>query len=178
EVSITTATGSSLIWASAFCPPSAVMTRKSSPPKVISRTLRIVALSSTARRVLGTSVLHPRRRGIFRRLCGPGTHSVKQVLKAAAHLVARPNRAETVPPELAGPLDRAVRGVFGVSWGKARGWIESGKVRVGVETVTEATARVAAGASLEVDERARRPRAAELDDRQVVHLDAQVLVLN
>jgi len=49
---------------------------------------------------------------------------------------------------------------------------------VGVETVTEATARVAAGASLEVDERARRPRAAELDDRQVVHLDAQVLVLN
>jgi len=87
-------------------------------------------------------------------------------------------RRETVPPQLAGPLDRAVRGVFGVSWGKARGWIESGKVRVGVETVTEGTARVAAGASLEVDERARRPRAAELDDRQVVHLDAQVLVLN
>src|SRR5271170_6294110 len=54
---MTTATGSSLILPSALSPPSAVTTRKSSPANVISRTLRIVALSSTASRVLGTCVL-------------------------------------------------------------------------------------------------------------------------
>src|SRR4029077_8214428 len=46
--------------ASADCDPSAATTRKSSPAKVISRTLRIVVLSSTARRVLGTWASPPR----------------------------------------------------------------------------------------------------------------------
>jgi len=86
----------------------------------------------------------------------------------------------TVPPELAGPLDRVVRGLFGVSWGQARGWIASGKVRVGDGVVTEATARVAAGAEIHFDERARKARkgsAGELADEQVVHVDTHVLVL-
>jgi 23S rRNA pseudouridine1911/1915/1917 synthase len=82
-----------------------------------------------------------------------------------------------VPPELAGALDRAVRGLFGVSWGKARAWIEGGKVRVGDERVTEATARVPAGAVVAVDERAARPRRGELADGDVVHVDAQVVVV-
>jgi 23S rRNA pseudouridine1911/1915/1917 synthase len=82
-----------------------------------------------------------------------------------------------VPQALAGPLDRAVRGLFGVSWGRARAWIEAGKVRVAGAVVTEATARVAAGDTVGVDERASRPRRAELDDREVIHVDAQVIVV-
>jgi 23S rRNA pseudouridine1911/1915/1917 synthase len=85
--------------------------------------------------------------------------------------------ARPVPPELAGPLDRVVRGLFGVSWGQARGWIASGKVRVGDAVVTDATARVVAGAEIRFDERARKPRAGELADEQVVHVDTQVIVL-
>lgn len=85
--------------------------------------------------------------------------------------------AKTVPAGLAGPLDRAVRGLWDVSWGKARGWISTGKVRVGGNVVTEVTARVEVGAEVTYDERARRPRAGELRDEDVVHVDAQVLVV-
>jgi 23S rRNA pseudouridine1911/1915/1917 synthase len=86
--------------------------------------------------------------------------------------------SESVPPELAGALDRAVRGLFGVSWGKARAWIEGGKVRVGGERVTEATARVGAGAVVALDERAARVRRGELADGDIVHVDAQVVVVD
>jgi len=65
-----------------------------------------------------------------------------------------PVRKERVTPELAGPLDRAIRGLFGVSWGRARAWISGGKVRLGGEVVTTETARAAAGVELVVDERA------------------------
>jgi 23S rRNA pseudouridine1911/1915/1917 synthase len=64
-----------------------------------------------------------------------------------------------VTPELAGPLDRAVRGLFGVSWGKARAWIAAGKVRLGGVPVTEETARVTPGAEIALDERAPAARA-------------------
>lgn len=92
-----------------------------------------------------------------------------------------PSRNEAVPPvppELAGALDRAVRTLFGVSWGKARAWIEGGKVRVDAATVTQATARVAAGQTVTVDERASKRRAGELDDAAVVHVDAHVVVVD
>lgn len=82
-----------------------------------------------------------------------------------------------VPPELAGPLDRVVRGLFGVSWGQARGWIASGKVCVGDVVVTDATSRVAAGAEIRFDERARKPRAGQLSDEQIVHVDTHVIVV-
>jgi 23S rRNA pseudouridine1911/1915/1917 synthase len=82
-----------------------------------------------------------------------------------------------VTAELAGPLDRAVRGLFGLSWGKARTWARSGKVRVDGAVVTEPTARVRAGARLEVDESARRRRTQELEDGDVVYADAQVIVV-
>jgi len=87
-------------------------------------------------------------------------------------------RSESVPPALAGSLDRAVRGLFGVSWGKARAWIESGKVCVDGARVTEATARVTDGAVVAVDERAARLRRGELDEGDVVHVDAQVMVVD
>ena len=94
----------------------------------------------------------------------------------APHAPARP-ASHPVPPELAGPLDRAVRGLFGVSWGQARGWIGSGKVRVGQAVVTDATFRVAAGTAIYFDERARRPRAGELTDEQIIHVDTHILVI-
>jgi 23S rRNA pseudouridine1911/1915/1917 synthase len=84
-----------------------------------------------------------------------------------------------VPAELAGPLDRAVRGLWGVSWGKARAWIEAGKVRVGRDVVRDPTARVPAGAGVAMDERAPRKGArggaAPVD---VVHADAHVVVVS
>ena len=83
-----------------------------------------------------------------------------------------------MPPQLAGPLDRAVRQLFGTSWGTARGWIQAGKVRVAGAVVTQATARVAAGQTVEVDERASRPRPNELEDARVVHVDAHVIVVD
>ena len=88
---------------------------------------------------------------------------------------ARP-RNVVVPADLAGPLDRAVRGLFQASWGSARAWIASGKIRVAGEVVTEPSARVQAGQTLDFDERARRSTkgAAEVS---VVYADPHVVVV-
>jgi 23S rRNA pseudouridine1911/1915/1917 synthase len=86
-------------------------------------------------------------------------------------------QCKLVPTELEGPVDRAVRGLFGTSWGKARSWIEGGKVRVAGALVTEATTRVRAGVEIAVDQAARKPRAGELEDGDVVHADSQVVVV-
>jgi 23S rRNA pseudouridine1911/1915/1917 synthase len=82
-----------------------------------------------------------------------------------------------VPAALEGPVDRVVRSLFGTSWGKARGWIEGGKVRVGGALVTDPTARVAAGTEIAVNEAARKPQAEELADGDVAYADAQVVVV-
>ena len=82
-----------------------------------------------------------------------------------------------VPAALEGPVDRVVRSLFGTSWGKARGWIEGGKVRVSGALVTDTTARVRAGAEIAVDEAARKHRAEELADGDVVYSDTQVVVV-
>lgn len=82
-----------------------------------------------------------------------------------------------VPGDLEGPVDRAVRALFGTSWGQARTWITTGKVRVGGVLTTETTARVKADAEIVVDEAARRPRPEELADGDVVYSDAQVVVV-
>ena len=97
-------------------------------------------------------------------------------------------RNAVVPPEFEGPIDRAVRALFQatrpsgesgqqVSWGTARAWIETGKVRVAGELVTDATTRVRAGAQVTLDERAPRLRAARLADDMVVYFDAHVVVV-
>jgi 23S rRNA pseudouridine1911/1915/1917 synthase len=88
-----------------------------------------------------------------------------------------PARSHVVPPELEGPLDRAVRTLFGVSWGRARAWIGAGKVRVGPDVLLDGTARVRPGAEVTLDEKARRPRAIEISRDQVVFADAQVIVV-
>jgi 23S rRNA pseudouridine1911/1915/1917 synthase len=88
-----------------------------------------------------------------------------------------PARSHVVPLELEGPLDRAVRTLFGVSWGRARAWIAAGKVRVGPDVLLDGTARVRPGAEVTLDEKARRPRAIEISRDQVVFADAQVIVV-
>ncbi len=50
-------------------------------------------------------------------------------------------------------------------------------MRVGGALVTEATSRVRAGTEIAIDEHAPRLRTAELADEQVVHVDAQVIVV-
>ena len=87
-------------------------------------------------------------------------------------------RTKIVPAELAGPVDRVVRNLFDTSWGKARAWIEGGKVRVAGTIVTETTARVAGGAEVVLDPAARKPRVQELEDDDVVYADAQVIVVS
>ncbi|HEX3771203.1 MAG TPA: RluA family pseudouridine synthase [Polyangiaceae bacterium] len=91
--------------------------------------------------------------------------------------MAKGPRALRVSSDLEGPVDRAVRGLFGTSWGQARAWIAGGKVRVGGVVVTEPTARVRADVEVVVDEAARRPRPEELADEDVVYSDAQVVVV-
>jgi 23S rRNA pseudouridine1911/1915/1917 synthase len=93
-----------------------------------------------------------------------------------------------VPPELAGPLDRAVRALFGpagrgeagpaVSWGRVRAWIARGKVAVDGVVVLDEAARVRAGARVEVNLAARAPGRRELGDDTVVHCDAHVVVVD
>lgn len=81
-----------------------------------------------------------------------------------------------VPADIAGPLDRAVRGLFHTSWGTARAWIASGKVRVAGEVVTEPSARVRAGQTLDFDERARRSTK-DAAEAAIVYVDAHIVVV-
>jgi 23S rRNA pseudouridine1911/1915/1917 synthase len=104
--------------------------------------------------------------------------AAKPLKPPAPREVPREASRETVPPDLAGALDRAVRQLCSVSWGTARGWIEAGKVRVDDAVVTQGTFRVAAGQAVAVDPRASRPRPLELEDARVVHLDAHFIVVD
>ncbi len=105
----------------------------------------------------------------------------------------QPEQAEkaekTVPPELGGrPLDGIVRALFGATWGDARKWIASGKVRVDGVTVTDHERHVRAGVAVILAMNAPRvrtghgqgqgARGVELPDDAIVHLDAHVVVVN
>jgi 23S rRNA pseudouridine1911/1915/1917 synthase len=82
-----------------------------------------------------------------------------------------------VPKGGSGPLDRVVRALYGASWGRARALIGTGKVRVDGALTREATTRVATGAEIAIDLQAARTHLPELTDREVVHCDAQVVVV-
>jgi 23S rRNA pseudouridine1911/1915/1917 synthase len=128
---------------------------------------------------------------VSRKVCFTGSVGVRSVSRALAPKppCEKENcyrvwvRSALVPPELEGPLDRAVRGLFDgaeqrVSWGTARAWITAGKVSIGGTVVTEVTARVPAGMEVSVNEQARRPRAAEITDEAIVHVDAHLIVVS
>src|ERR1700677_3538062 len=88
-----------------------------------------------------------------------------------------------VPSDLAGrPLDGVVHTLYGVSWGVARKWIATGKVRVDGEPVTDGLKYVRAGSRLSLTMNAPRVAAhgkrIVLDDAAIVHLDAHVVVVN
>ena len=75
-------------------------------------------------------------------------------------------------------LDGAVRAAFDLSWGKARGLIETGKIRVDGETVTETNRPVIAGAELELRMNAPRPNRSRLDSDRIVYLDPHVVIVS
>jgi 23S rRNA pseudouridine1911/1915/1917 synthase len=96
----------------------------------------------------------------------------------------------SVPSELKQlALDAIVRTHFGESWGKVRGWIESGKVLVNGATVTDARFFPGADAKISLKMNAPRSRSGassadkagpqvELSREQVVHVDTQLIVVN
>jgi 23S rRNA pseudouridine1911/1915/1917 synthase len=94
----------------------------------------------------------------------------------------RPDRSFVIPPELhARPLDGVVRALLeDASWAEARRLIETGKIRVAGEVVTDSARKVRAGDKLALFMRAPRPekaRIAELAGGLVVHVDAAVVVV-
>jgi 23S rRNA pseudouridine1911/1915/1917 synthase len=76
------------------------------------------------------------------------------------------------------PLDSVVRVLFALSWNEARGRIRSGKIAVNGATRTELLFRTREGAEIAMRMRAPRPRADLLDASAIVHVDAQVVVVN
>lgn len=99
-----------------------------------------------------------------------------------------------VPPELAGhALDAAVRALYGQSWGKARAWIETGKISVNGQVTRDGRSTVPAGAVLRLNMNAPRSGAkasgegasgsgpgqgTALDPARVVHCDPHVVVVD
>src|SRR5512140_2757986 len=182
--------GSSLSFASASLWLSAVITWKSSPLKVISSTLRIVTLSSTASRVLATSrLLKNAASPEFLDDCAEfgtpksstGSRAPKRRrIPAGCAYRGGPVTEKIVTTELARhPIDAAVRALYGVSWGEARRWIERGKITVDGEAWTDPRKKVREGARLVLTMNAPKPRpATDLPAGAIVFFDAHVVVVN
>ena len=87
-----------------------------------------------------------------------------------------------VPQELHGkPLDGAVRVLFGATWGKARSWIQTGKVTVDGNPCLDNERPVRKGMIVALNMAApRRVRGQEADLSQsaLIHVDPHVVVVN
>jgi 23S rRNA pseudouridine1911/1915/1917 synthase len=80
-------------------------------------------------------------------------------------------------------LDLLVRSRFDVSWGKARGWIETGKIFVNDAKVTDPGALTDESARIELKMNAPRSRTQTdsgppLSKSEIVHLDSQLIVID
>jgi len=75
-------------------------------------------------------------------------------------------------------LDAVVRALFSLTWGKARSCIETGKVQLDGQTMTNATRRVHAGSEVSLRMSAPRPRPGDLAKSRVVFLDTHVIVVD
>lgn len=86
---------------------------------------------------------------------------------------------QDVPEALFGErLDSVVRQVLGVSWNAARGYVETGKIAINGNVVTDVLARVKIGSKITFTENARRPRPeTDLPEGAIVHVDAHVVVV-
>ncbi|APR83061.1 Ribosomal large subunit pseudouridine synthase D [Minicystis rosea] len=87
-----------------------------------------------------------------------------------------------IPEALHGrPLDGVVRALLDdVPWSEARKLIETGKIRIAGEVITDTTRKVRAGGTLTLHMRARRPRAARAHDlgaNLIVYMDPAVVVV-
>lgn len=85
-----------------------------------------------------------------------------------------------VPAELGGRLlDAVVRQLTSTSWGQARRWIETGKITLDGEIVTDPQRRVGKRGQIGFDPRARKPRPqTDLDPSRVVFADSQLIVVD
>jgi 23S rRNA pseudouridine1911/1915/1917 synthase len=75
------------------------------------------------------------------------------------------------------PLDRVLRALLQESWGRVRGLIQGGKVRVDGEIVVEPTLRVRAGARIELARAAPAPARESLARGALVYVDTHVVVV-
>src|SRR5262249_13660848 len=95
--------------------------------------------------------------------------------------VPRPDRSFVVPEDLhARPLDGVVRVLSQVPWSEARRLVETGKVRIAGEVVTDPARKVRAGDRLALFMRAPRPQTArvqELGADLVVYADPALVVV-
>ena len=93
-------------------------------------------------------------------------------------MAARDTRV--VSAELANKaLDGAVRALFEVSWGKARSYIETGKVTIDGAPCADLTRRVRAGSEIGLTMSApRRPVEGDLPEGAIVHVDTHVVIVN
>src|SRR3954453_20536841 len=89
------------------------------------------------------------------------------------------------PTDLAdSPLDAAVRTLFAQSWGKARSWIETGKIFVNGARVTDSRSLVSAGAEIQLRMNApkrvstERREDATLEPHRIVYSDTQIVVVD
>lgn len=88
-------------------------------------------------------------------------------------------KAGSVSPEQDGAtISAVVRELCGLPWSKARELCTSGRVRVDGRRALDPAARVRAGAQVEVDERAPRLRKGVLARERIVHVDADVVVVD
>ncbi len=79
------------------------------------------------------------------------------------------------------PLDGVVRALFDLPWSEARRRIETGKIRVAGEVVTDPTRAVRKGDKLAYDARAPKPRTAarqRVEQGLVVYVDPCLVVVN
>ncbi|MDQ8185256.1 RluA family pseudouridine synthase [Pelagicoccus sp. SDUM812002] len=85
-----------------------------------------------------------------------------------------------MPTELDGArLDKTVKQHFQLPWGKARTWIDTGKVFIDGNCVSDQAFSVTAGTRIEL--RMSQPKTRpepRLDPQLVVHFDAEVIVVN
>ena len=74
-------------------------------------------------------------------------------------------------------LDGAVKEALGVSWGKARDLVESGKIKVNGAVVTEGTRNVRNGAEIEVVMNAPRPNRSKIETDSIAYIDPHIVVV-
>ncbi len=93
---------------------------------------------------------------------------------------ARGRPGRPIPQALDGAaLDAAVRGIFDLSWNRARDLVRRGKVSLDGRTVTDPVVRVRAGAEVAIDLAARNAKsvAADLPDGALVYVDPHIVVV-